>query len=241
MAPEKEKGEKQRLRNRSLLWFKNVLRANFFAGLFVVIPLGITIWIFWGLWDWLDQPMADLFQKLTGKGGEEIGRFLAPFFGLLLVLAIILVIGFVTRVTVGRWVLRLFEWVMTRLPVAGVIYTSVKQIGQAILTVEGESKFEGAVMVEFPSPGTWAVGFVTGRAEGVMDTATKDAAHPDDERLMVFVPMTPLPSAGFMLVVKRREVRHLPLSVPDAFKLVVSGGIIAPGQLKQLPGSETNK
>jgi uncharacterized membrane protein len=132
-----------------------------------------------------------------------------------------------------------------------MLYMSLKQLGVAFMTPEGHSKFERAVAVQFPYQGCWAVGFVTGKAIGVWEELKRSAgksggqARPDtaaplesetkNELLTVFVPSSPLPTNGFMIVVPESETRPLDMPVPDALKLVVSGGIINPGESRRAP------
>ena len=146
-----------------------------------------------------------------------------------------LFLGIITRSIFGRIALRGVEKVVSHVPIVGMLYMSLKHLGEALITPEGHSKFERAVAVQFPYKGCWAVGFVTGRALDFLPDMEAVAAGPKRELLTVFVPTTPLPTNGFMLVVPAEETMPLEMSVQDALKLVISGGIINPGESQRVP------
>jgi uncharacterized membrane protein len=127
------------------------------------------------------------------------------------------------------------EQFFVRVPLVGMLYSSVKQLAEAFIGDDGKSKFQSAVLVQFPMKGSWAIGFVTGSATGpladTMSAPLREEAEglglPPPDIITVFVPTTPLPTQGFTLVLPRTETRTLPISVEEAIKLVISGGIIA--------------
>ncbi len=133
------------------------------------------------------------------------------------------------RSFIGRKMLKNIEVGVSRLPVVGMLYGSVKQLGDAFISQDGKSKFQRAVAVQFPCPGSWAIGFVTGPGENVLRYVPKDKNTLSlTKTITVFVPTSPLPTAGFMLVVREAETMELDMSVQDALKMVVSGGMLAP-------------
>ena len=225
-------------------------RTNFLAGLFVAVPFAITIGFLVWLWEKVDAPLQKVFEligygKLNFNGREplnpwsrlffaidqgrysDFGDLLIPIIGLFIVLLSVLILGVVIRSIIGRMFLLGVEGMVSKLPVIGIIYTSLKQLGEAFLTTDGKSKFQRTVTVQFPYKGCWAIGFVTGKAPGFLPQLS--AGRPNTEFLIIFVPMTPLPTGGFTIVVPESETIPLEMSVQDAMKLVVSGGVIAPG------------
>ena len=230
--------------------FKSIyrfFRANFFAGLFIAVPFAITIAFLIWLWEKIDEPLLKVFTLIGyGKFNYEgfkpenpwsrmfyaidkgkWGDLLEPVIGLLIVLFFVLFLGVITRSIIGRMFLLGIENVVARLPVIGIIYTSLKQLGEAFISTDGKSKFQRTVIVQFPYKGCWAIGFVTGKAPGFLPQISVDKSN--TELLTIFVPMTPLPTGGFTIVIPESETIPLEISVQDAMKLVVSGGVIAPG------------
>jgi uncharacterized membrane protein len=133
------------------------------------------------------------------------------------------------RSFVGRFLLGSIEAAVTRLPGIGALYSSIKQLGQAFISADGHSKFQRAVAVQFPHPGVWAIGFVTGSGENVVRYIAKcPPALTGGPMVTVFVPTSPLPTQGFMMVVPVSDTLELNMTVQDALKMVVSGGMIAP-------------
>jgi len=230
--------------------FRNFLRSNFIAGMFIALPLAITVAVLVWLWEQLDGPLSLVFNTSGTATGmtERISRWLRgtpqaadvaiPLMGLCILIVAVLVLGIIIRSIIGRFLLAIFENMVARVPLVGVLYTSVKQLGEAFLSEDGKSKFQSAVLVQFPMQGSWVIGFVTGSAyeplaqamSGPLKEAAKAAGKEMPEILTVFVPTTPLPTQGFTLVLPKSETRQLDISVEEAIKLVISGGIIsAPG------------
>jgi uncharacterized membrane protein len=213
------------------------LRINFFAGLLAAIPLMLTGFFFYKLWCWIDRPTASLFRWVHDVSGgwikapvqgDEYASILFSIFGLFFIIILMFLLGLIVRSILGHWLMGRLEWIVSKVPLAGTVYGSVKQIGQAVFSEDKKNRFQEVVMLQFPMPDIWSVGFVTGKVSGVLETATAEGAGANEERLTVFIPMAPLPTAGFLTVVPRSKVRRLPLTPADAFKLIVSGGIISP-------------
>jgi len=226
-------------------------RANFFAGLFIATPFGATILLLIFLWGKLQEPVKKFCEQVfdIASGPEDTpwasifsavessnySKLLVPLIGLLIILGALLFLGIITRSIMGRMALRGVEKIVSHVPVVGMLYMSLKQLGVAFITPEGHSKFERAVAVQFPYRGCWAIGFVTGKAIGILHQTAQPNGDAKKGLLTVFVPSTPLPTNGFMIVVPEEETRPLDMSVQDALKLVVSGGIINPGESRRAP------
>ncbi|MCZ7648264.1 MAG: DUF502 domain-containing protein [Planctomycetota bacterium] len=218
--------------------------------MFIALPLAITVAVLVWLWQQLDGPLSFVFGFTTAAGGmsERLNRWLqgtphaadlmVPLLGLCILIVAVLVLGILIRSILGQFLLSIFERIVASVPLVGVLYTSIKQLGEAFVSDEGASKFQSAVLVQFPMEGSWVIGFVTGSAYAplakAMTDPLKEAAEEKGEKLpeilTVFVPTTPLPTQGFTLVLPRSETRALDVTVEEAIKLVISGGIIsAPG------------
>jgi len=228
--------------------FRDYVRANFIAGMFVALPLAITVAALVWVWEWLDNPLREIFGFTEGatskapwwrflsavKGTSRYEDLIVPLLGLFILLLAVLVLGTIIRSIIGRYILSGFEGIVGRVPLAGVLYTSIKQLGEAFVDAEGKGKFHSAVLVQFPMEGSWVIGFVTSTANesltqavrGPLKTEAAKKGLPEPDVVTVFVPTTPLPTQGFTLVLRRSETRPLEMSVQEAMKLVVSGGTL---------------
>ena len=140
---------------------------------------------------------------------------------LLLVLAVILV-GWTVRFAAGRQLLHWWNEALTRFPLTGRIYSAMSQIVQSVLG-EQRKLFRRTVLVPYPTEGMWAVGFVTNDEAPVMSGLVGEPC------VNVFVPTTPNPTSGFMLVVPRAKVRFTDIPIDEAMKLIISAGAVSPG------------
>ncbi|HLX61077.1 MAG TPA: DUF502 domain-containing protein [Planctomycetota bacterium] len=221
--------------------FREALRRNFVTGFLVAVPFAVTIvCLAWG-WQQINRPLRSIFSAVSGGNTSEspmskllsspFGEAVVPLIGLFLILIFVVLLGIVMRSFVGRLVLNSIELGLNRLPLVGMLYGSIKQLGAAFISTEGKSKFQRAVAVQFPYAGVWAIGFVTGPGENIMRFVPKEKKTVRlTPMVTVFVPTSPIPSAGFMLVVPVEETMDLDMSVQDALKMVVSGGMLAPGE-----------
>jgi uncharacterized membrane protein len=144
---------------------------------------------------------------------------------LVIALAFFVIVGWFATNFLGRFVIRVYEYVLDRMPVIRNIYGAIKQIFETIAASQS-SAFREAVMLEYPRKGVYSIGFVTGRTEGEVQGHTKA------ETINVFVPTTPNPTSGYLLFVPKKELIYLDMSVEEAVKLVVSAGIITPPEPK---------
>ena len=224
---------------------RDFMRANFIAGMFIALPLAITTASLIWLWDLMDGPLSRIFGYTQKAGtfsriqdalrGSRYEELLPPLMGLMILILAILVLGIITRSIIGRFLFSRAELLMGHVPLVGILYSSLKQLAEAFLGKNSKHKFQSAVLVQFPMKGSWAIGFVTGTAYGPLADNMAfplrqeaiEKGEPPPDIVTVFVPTTPLPTQGFTLVLPRSETRELPISVPDAIKLVISGGIIA--------------
>ena len=232
---------------------RSFLRANFVTGLLVAVPFALTIACLAWFWKQIDRPLRSVFELTESSEGPWANLYkalinshfrdmLVPLLGFLLIVISVTLLGVFMRSVVGRRILLSIERGVGRLPVIGMLYGSIKQLGDAFISQDGQSKFQRAVAVQFPYPGVWAIGFVTGPGENVLRYVGKNSRiAADEKRITVFVPTSPLPTQGFMIVVATSDTMDLDMSVQDALKLVVSGGMLAPveSSLASPPKSES--
>nr|AUG32397.1 hypothetical protein PLO_401 [Paulinella longichromatophora] len=201
------------------------LKNDLIAGLLVVIPLATTIWL------------ATTVSRFVLAFLTSIPKQFNPFItlnpllqdlinlalGLVVPLLGILLIGLMARNIVGRWLLEFGEGTLQRIPLAGSVYKTLKQLLETFLR-DNSTRFRRVVLVEYPREGLFALGFVT----GVLGTALQ--AGFDEPMLSVFIPTAPNPTTGWYTVVPERLVRDLDLSVEDAFRTIISAGIVSPDE-----------
>lgn len=204
------------------------LRRYFVAGLLVFAPVGITIWSILFIVGRLDNLLLPkvidwLFPTL------EKPPDIPPFVGMIFTLGVILLSGVIVRHFFGNELIRFGERLLSRVPVARSIYYGVKQLFEAILSTSGATQsFNRVVLIEYPRKGIWGLAFVTGPARGILAEI-----EPQQRLVNCFVPTTPNPTSGFYLLVPENDIREVNLSVEDAFKVIMSAGLVVPEKPQQ--------
>ena len=192
------------------------LRSWFFTGLLVTAPVLLTVYITWWAIQLIDGQVAGLLP-----GFDQLRFANVPGVGLVIGVLLITLIGAIAAGFLGRWIIRLGESILNRMPVVRTIYGASKQILETVISTQSDA-FREVVLVEYPRRDLWVIGFVTGGTKGEV------ARRVDIDMVNVFVPTTPNPTSGFLLFCPRDEVIFMEMSVEDAVKLVVSGGIVTP-------------
>lgn len=198
------------------------LRNNFLAGLIICAPIAITIWLTWTFIHWSDSWVRPYIPARWNP--ESYLNFAIPGFGLLTAVILITVVGFLGKNLIGQSIVGFGESVVQRMPLVRTIYRSVKQIFETVLKEQSNS-FKKVGLIEYPSPGLWALVFVATDAKG--EIASKFNAMGQD-MVAVFLPPTPVPTAGFLVFVPREKIVVLDMSPEDAAKFLISGGLVAP-------------
>jgi len=201
------------------------LKNDLIAGLLVVIPLATTIWL------------SSIVSKFVLTLVTSIPKQLNPFItlnpllqdlinltlGLTVPLLAILLIGLMARNFVGRWLLEFGEGTLSKIPLAGSVYKTLKQLLETFLR-DNSKRFRRVVLVEYPREGLFSVGFVTG--------VVGPSLQPELEQtlLSVFIPTAPNPTTGWYTLVPEKSVKDLDISVEDAFRTIISAGIVNPDE-----------
>ncbi len=188
------------------------------TGLLIWIPLVITVWVLKTVVDTLDQTLLLLPQSLRTE--NWIG-FHIPGMGVLLTLLIVLLTGTITANIVGQRLVHFWHEILHRIPVVSSIYSSVKQVSDTLFSSSGEA-FRKALLVQWPREGMWTIAFLTGAPGG---DVTK---HLQGDYVSVYVPTTPNPTGGYFVMMARKDVIELDMSVDTALKYVISMGVAAP-------------
>jgi len=205
---------------RIFSWLRETTRRYFIAGVVFFAPIGITIWAIASIVIWMDNLILPRVLKLLIPGLEEPPPL--PLVGMLFTFFVIILLGVIARHLLGGEFTRAWERMLGRVPVARNIYSGVKQLFEAIFSSGQRSKFNRVVLVEYPRKGIYALAFTTGTARGVVQEVT------EKQMLNCFLPTTPNPTSGFYLLVPEDEVIDTDMTVEDAFKLVMSAGLVTP-------------
>ncbi len=197
------------------------LKRSFLAGLLVVVPLGMTIVVV----RWIIGLMDGLLMRFLPERfwPEAVFGFPVPGVGLIATLLLILLVGILATNYFGRSVLGFSERVMGQIPLVKGIYGLFKQVADTVLNSEREG-FRKVVLIEYPRKGIWSVGFVTGVSQGEVQTLTAR------RMINVFVPTTPNPTSGYYILVPEEDATVLSMTTEEAFKLIISGGMVTPPQ-----------
>lgn len=201
------------------------LRSSFFAGIVVIAPIGVTIWLIWTLTGWIDSWVLPLIPNAYNPAllirdwtGIEVN---IRGIGVVTFLLFTILVGWVAKGLIGRSLILWAESLVLSIPVVRSLYSGLKQIVETVLS-QGEQNFEKAALMEYPRKGVWAICFISSKARGEVQAST------DDDVVAVFMPTTPNPTSGFLLFVPRRELIVLDMGVEDAAKLIISAGLVYP-------------
>nr|VFJ61009.1 MAG: Uncharacterized membrane protein [Candidatus Kentron sp. FW] len=202
------------------------LRKYLIAGLLVWLPLGVTVLVLKLLVDVMDRTL--LLLPAAWRPDIVLG-FHIPGIGLVLSLAVVGITGVVVANLLGRRMVAFWESFLARIPLVRSIYLGVKQVVETVFTSEGKS-FRKVVLIEYPRRGTWCLAFLTGTGLGEVQART------GQDIVAVFVPTTPNPTSGFVLLVPVEDVRELDMNVDDGLKLIISMGVAVPQWTEQKEG-----
>jgi uncharacterized membrane protein len=198
------------------------VRRYYIAGLLVLAPTAITLWVVWSLFRFFDNILG---QELRARGVSVFGL------GFILLNVLLLVLGFLATNFLGRRLFAVWDRLMNRVPLINKIYATLRQIGELLLGPSRVGSFGRVAIVEFPSPGSWGLGFVTATASG-------EAGEKSGRRLCsVFIPSAVNPTTGFLLLVPEERVTYLDMTPEQAMKMVVSAGALVPGHTASPPAA----
>lgn len=202
--------------------FRN-LRNAFVSGLLLLAPVGVTVFVVNFLIQRIGVPTRTLFfffipREQTNNVYIEYALYVAS---ILAVVVFITLLGWLSKRLLGRALVNLLERIVDNVPFVRNVYNTVKQIRDTFVQQE-KAVFQKSVLLEYPRKGIWVLGFLTGSGKGEILYRT------DADLVNVFVPTTPNPTSGFLLMIPREEVYELDMSIPDAMKLIISGGAVVP-------------
>lgn len=198
------------------------LRNNFLTGLIICAPIAITVWLTWTLIQWADSWVKPLIPVQYRP--EHYITFAIPGFGLLSAVIVITIVGVLAKNFIGRAIVEFGESVLDRTPLVRSLYKGIKQLFETVLR-ERTNSFKKVGMIEYPSPGLWSLVFIATDARGEIASRFNERGM---EMTTVFLPPTPVPTAGFLIFVEKKKIMELDMSTEDAAKLLISGGLVLP-------------
>jgi uncharacterized membrane protein len=194
------------------------LRRYVMAGLLVWLPVAVTVLVFKLLLDLMD---GLLFLIPSPYRPEALLGFRIPGLGAILALLVLVLTGILGANLLGKRLVGLYESVLARIPLVRTVYGAVKNFAEVVLS-DTESSFKKVLLVEYPESGCYSLAFQTSEDAREVQAVTGEVI------VTVFVPTTPNPTSGFMLFVPRSQVIDLDMSVEEAFKMIVSLGVVVP-------------
>ncbi len=195
------------------------LRAYLFTGILVTAPVAITFYLAYKLILWIDvfvnrmlppQYKFDNYMPMT-----------IPGVGLVILILFLMLVGMFAAGFLGRFFIRLGEWFVARMPLVSSVYSLLKQIFETVFSSKTQA-FKKVVMLEYPRKGIWILGLVSA------DLGGEVADKLPEEMVNVFIPTTPNPTSGFLIFVPKKDVIEMDMSVEEAIKFIVSGGLVEP-------------
>ena len=199
------------------------LRRYYVAGILVLAPTALTLWVVWTLFKFFDDILGG---ELRARGISVVGL------GFLLLNVVLLLLGFVATNFLGKRLFGFWDRLMNRVPLINKIYATLRQIAELLLGPSRVGSFGRVAIVEFPSPGTWGLGFVTSTESG------EAGARTGRKLCSLFIPSAVNPTTGFLLVVPEEKVTYLQMTPEQAMKMIVSAGaLVPPGTVSSAPGA----
>lgn len=194
------------------------IKIIFLTGIAAIIPIGLTAYILFHMISMTDNLLKIIPSRFQP---DELLPFHVPGLGVIITLMLIFIIGLITKSYIGGKLVGIGEWFVDKIPVVRSIYQATKQLVEAVFGDKSRS-FKKVVLIEYPRKGLYSLAFVTGESRGEVQTRTVQNC------INVFIPTTPNPTSGFYIMVPEDDVKHLDMTVEEAFKLIISGGIVSP-------------
>ena len=195
----------------------------FLTGLFILLPLGVTGIVVGWLLNYVGAPLGKLLWNFLGIENPNIFwmNFVVNLLATILIFILITLLGFFSKYFFGKTIIRITEKIINRVPLVNTIYKTVKQIVDTF-NQNREAVFQTAVLVEYPRKGIYSIGFLTSESKGEVQDKTVESV------VNIFVPTTPNPTSGFLLMIPQEDIIYLQMSVSDAMKMIISGGVVTP-------------
>ena len=205
-----------------------IIKRYFISGVLVVVPIILTVVVIKFIFETVDGLLQPILQKLLG--------YSIPGLGIVVTILLIILAGLLTRNFIGAEIHRLMEKLLTRMPIIRTIYSAAKQLLEAV-ALPSMGSFKEVVLIEYPRKNAYVICFISRKLKFEKDGQLRDF-------VAVFVPSTPTPISGMAIIVPAEDVIYLDMTIEDAVKYLVSGGVVSPKilrQIKQQPVSEPER
>jgi uncharacterized membrane protein len=196
------------------------LRNYLITGLLVLAPTAVTLWVFFRVLNWVDNLLGQYFRFAA------LDYHRIPGIGLVATILLLIVVGALASWVGAKSLFAVWDGMLTRIPGLGILYGSTKSLGEAFLKRKKESSFRQVVLIQWPLPGIWRIGFLTGPPSRSVQERF------DEEMEVVFVPHSPNPASGFVHYVPKSGIMYLDWPIEDGLRVVVSGGVVQPTDLE---------
>lgn len=197
------------------------IRAYFFTGILVTAPVAITFYIAYKLIFFIDRSVNKMIPPQLRERIDEQLPFSIPGLGVILLVLLLILIGMFAAGFLGKFFLKLGEWIVYKMPFISSVYSLLKQVFETFLSNKNQA-FSKVVLLEYPRKGIWILGFVS------TETSGEVAGKVNDKMLNVFIPTTPNPTSGFLIFVPKKDTIELNMTVEEGIKFVISGGLVDP-------------
>ena len=211
--------KKKKLENKVFMKLGAKLRAYLFTGILVTAPVAITFYLAYKFILWVDVFVTKIIPPQYNF--VNYMPMTIPGFGLLFLIGFLMLIGMFAAGFLGRFFIRLGEWFVAKMPLVSSVYSLLKQIFETVFSSKTQA-FKKVVMLEYPRKCIWILGLVSADLQGEIEEKLPD------EMVNVFIPTTPNPTSGFLIFVPKKDVIEMDMSVEDAIKFIVSGGLVEP-------------
>ena len=201
------------------------IKAYLFTGILVTAPVAMTFYLAYKLIFRLDKLVNRVLPPEFRP--DNYLPVTVPGLGIIILVVLLILIGMFATGFLGKFFLRLGEWIVYKLPFISSVYSLIKQVFSTFLSNKNRA-FNKVVMLEYPRKGLWILGLVS------MDTAGEMQKKLPEPMVNVFIPTTPNPTSGFLIFVPKSEVIEMDISVEDAIKFIISGGIVNPEETKEI-------
>lgn len=207
------------------------IRAYFFTGILVTAPVAITFYIAYKLIFFIDRSVNKMIPPQLRERIDEQLPFSIPGLGVILLVLLLILIGMFAAGFLGKFFLKLGEWIVYKMPFISSVYSLLKQVFETFLSNKNQA-FSKVVLLEYPRKGIWILGFVS------TETTGEVAGKVNDKMLNVFIPTTPNPTSGFLIFVPKKDTIELNMTVEEGIKFVISGGLVDP---ESMPKKKNHK
>lgn len=208
------------------------MKKYFITGLVILLPLAVTLGVVLFLFNLLTDPLAGIVAGTLDRydllerdyffiSGQKIQYFISQLAILVVLFFVTVLLGILARYIFFNSLLRLWDWLIHRIPLISTVYKASQDVINTVFTSKTKS-FKQVVVVKFPNPHTTSVGLLT-------QDSIKGLGNENDEFAAVFVPTTPNPTSGFLILYPRKDLVYIDMKVEDAFKYVISCGVLSPG------------